>query len=51
MKKAAQKLKLSIKIWMDLKTRVASYERIKILLNHEKVDIVALLREVQSPRK
>lgn len=43
-KKPSEKLKLAIKIWMDLKTRLESLERVKVLLNHEKVDIVALLR-------
>lgn len=43
-KEPANKLKMAVKIWMDLKTRLASLDRIKVLLSHDKVDVVALLR-------
>ncbi len=42
--KTADKLKDLIKIWMDLQTRKASFERIIILVKDEKFDIIALLR-------
>lgn len=49
--KSAEKLKLILKIWMVLQTRIASFQRLQLHLKSEKVDIVALLREVGSPRK
>ena len=36
---------------MDLQTRKASFERINTLLKKDKIDLVALLRETDSPRK
>jgi hypothetical protein len=38
-------------MWLELKTRMASFERIEYLLAQEKVDVVALMREVLSPRE
>ena len=35
---------------MDLQTRKASFERMIILLNAQKIDIIALLRQIESPR-
>jgi hypothetical protein len=43
-------IKEVIKIWLDLKTRSCSFERIQVFLTQEKVDIVAFMRETLSPR-
>ena len=40
-----------MKIWIALKTRLASLQRAKVLMEGKKIDIVALMREILSPRK
>jgi 2,4-dienoyl-CoA reductase-like NADH-dependent reductase (Old Yellow Enzyme family) len=49
-REAAKMIKEVIKIWLELKTRTASFERTEQLLAKEKVDVVAVMREVLSPR-
>ena len=44
-------IKEVIKIWLDLKTRSCSFQRIQVFLAQEKVDIVAFMRETLSPRE